>query len=183
VPLNGEPCNSVVGCGRGSYCDGASFVCTPLKTAGDACIDSQIATMKDCGYGLGCAGTTRICKALPGLNEGCPDAICRDEGQHCVGAVCKTLGLSGATCQSSSDCSPYFPCDFSTTMCKKPPSIGDGCTSSNSRCFEEHSYCDSATLKCVAAKPDGSTCTTPLQCESENCDFTSSTCVTPSCSG
>jgi hypothetical protein len=186
IPINGEACNSVIGCGRGSYCDtGNTFECTTLKVAGDACVDTR-----ECGYGLGCAGTTtaRTCKALPGLNEPCPDGLCRDEGLHCTtattGNVCKSLGLVGATCQSSSDCSPYFPCDFATTpTCKRPPAIGEACASSNSRCFDEHSYCDGTTLKCVAAKPDGSTCTTSLQCESEQCDLNTSTCVTPSCSG
>jgi len=179
IPLNGEPCNSVIGCGRGSYCDTTStFECTPLKTSGEGCVDTR-----ECGYGLGCAGTTRTCKTLPGPNEACPDALCRDDGQHCIGAVCKPLGLLGATCASNSDCSPYFACDFSTSMCKKTPSIGESCATTNSRCFDERSYCDGATLTCVPAKPDGSSCTTSLQCQSENCDFSNSTCVTSSCSG
>jgi len=179
IPLNGESCNSVIGCGRGSYCDTtSSFVCTPLKTSGETCVDTH-----ECGYGLGCAGSPRTCRTLPAPNEACPDATCRDDGQHCIGAVCKPLGLLGATCASNSDCSPYFPCDFNTSMCKKTPSIGESCATTNSRCFDEHSYCDGATLTCVAAKPDGAACTTNLQCQSENCDFSSSTCIAPSCSG
>ncbi|HUS30909.1 MAG TPA: hypothetical protein VMZ53_20505 [Kofleriaceae bacterium] len=178
LPINGEPCNRIVGCGRGSYCDSSTDVCTPLKIAGADCVDTR-----ECGFGLGCAGAPRTCKTLPGPNEACPDGVCRDEGLHCGGAVCKALGLVGATCSSSTDCSPYFPCDFATTMCKRPPSLGEACASSNSRCFDEKSYCDGATLKCVAAKPDGSACSTSLQCESGNCDFNTSTCVTQSCSG
>jgi hypothetical protein len=179
IPADGENCNSVIGCARGSYCDMTSFECTPLKAAGADCTDGR-----ECGYGLGCAGAPRVCKTLPGLNESCPDAICRDDGQRCSASTCKPLGLPGTTCQSSADCSPYFPCDFSTTMCKKPAGLGEACTAANSRCFDEHTYCDSTTLRCVASKEDGATCETDAQCQSDECDFTTSTCVAPfSCSG
>jgi hypothetical protein len=177
IPVNGESCNSLIGCASGSYCDAGQ--CTTLKTAGQDC-----ANARECGYGLGCVGTpTTTCKSLPGLNESCPDGLCRADGLHCSAAICKPLGLPGTTCQSSADCSPYFPCDFSTTKCKKPPSIGEACTSANSPCFDEHSYCDSMTLKCVAAKADGATCTSSVQCVSEDCDVATSTCVSQSCSG
>ena len=178
VPRNGEHCSTVVGCQASSYCDTSTFECTPLKLAGDACID-----VSECEFGLGCAGTPRTCMTLPGPNEACPDAICRDDGLHCAAAICKPLGLPGAMCTSSGDCSPYFPCDFATSMCKKPPSIGESCPAGNTRCFEDHSYCDGATLKCVAGKADGEICTTSLQCASQSCDFVTGTCGTPSCSG
>jgi hypothetical protein len=183
LPVNGQQCTTAIGCAQGSYCDSGTFECTPLKVAGDSCVDGR-----ECAYGLGCVGVSRTCKALPASGEPCPDGLCRDDGLRCA-TTCMPLGLPGAMCQSSSDCSPYYTCDFSTTTptCKKPPSIGDMCSSGNTRCFEEASYCDSTTLVCVAGKADGEACTTSLQCQSENCDFTTGTgtgtCGVPSCSG
>lgn len=185
----GESCSSLNSCIAGLYCDHTTFKCAPLKAAGEACTQTD---GSECAYGLGCAGTTtRTCKALPLVNEPCPDGVCRDDGVHCVSGTtptCKAYGLAGAVCTTSTDCSPYFPCDFTTTspyMCKKPPSVGEACTTGNTRCFEEHSYCDSTTLRCTAGKADGATCTSAIQCVSLDCDTATMTCIspTPACGG
>jgi hypothetical protein len=176
LPANGQPCSTVTGCTRGSFCDSSTLICTTLRSAGDQCIQNS-----DCDYGLGCAGTPRTCQLLPGPSEPCLDGECRDDGYWCNAGTCMPIGLAGAACQSSAYCSPYYPCDFFSNTCTKPPSIGEGCTTNNSRCFDDSSYCDSATLKCVAAKADGQPCTTSLQCQSQDCSTTTGTCVTETC--
>ncbi|HSD88181.1 MAG TPA: hypothetical protein VLB44_11725 [Kofleriaceae bacterium] len=176
LPANGQSCSTVTGCTRGSFCDTATLICTTLRSAGDQCIQNS-----DCDYGLGCAGSPRTCQILPGPNEPCPAGACRDDGYWCDVGTCHPIGLVGGGCMTYEACSPYFPCDFATSMCHKPPSIGDGCTSPNTRCFEANSYCDGAMLKCVAAKPDGQSCTTSAQCLSVDCDPATSTCITETC--
>jgi hypothetical protein len=168
----GDLC-STGSCAAGLYCDNSTAECAPLHPSGDPCV-----TNADCAYGLGCAGSPRTCKALPAIGQPCPDYECRDEGARCGTTGCVAVGLPGATCQSSSECSSYYTCDFSTSMCKRGPITGEACTSGGSRCFDA-SFCDSSTLMCVPYRGTGEICSSSLQCASGECDFTTQECVEP----
>lgn len=164
----GMPCTSTPACVDGAYCDTGTNVCTRLKASGEPCTGST-----ECGYGLACAGPTgeRVCRPLPALGEPCDLQVpCRDEGQLCDGvtATCKAVGLPGAACTSSMECSPYYRCDTGTATCVKGPSRGEPCSG---RCFEAATYCDAGSLVCVDAAADGAPCTGDLECASEHCDF------------
>jgi hypothetical protein len=179
IPV-GMPCGSSNGCVDGAYCDTLTSVCTTLKANGEACTGGA-----ECGYGLACGGPTgmRTCQALPALGQACRlDLPCRDEGQYCntTTMTCAQVGVPGALCTSSMQCSPYYRCDTTAGACAKVPSIGQPCTA-GTRCFEAGSFCDSSTLVCVAARTDGETCMSDLQCESETCDFEVATpvCASP----
>jgi hypothetical protein len=173
----GEPCGSTSQCIDGAYCETAATmpVCVELKQMGVPCTAST-----ECGYGLACAGTTgaRVCQPLPAVGQPCPDFLCRDEGTFCntSTSICTQVGLPTAPCTSSLQCSPYYPCDFATTMCKQGPGLGQSC-SSGVRCFAADTYCDSATLTCVGLKADGQPCTAESQCLSDFCDFNAATPV------
>lgn len=170
---NGESCQ-LVGCVAGSLCNTTTFLCEPLHGAGMSCV-----TTSDCAYGLGCAGgSVRTCKALPAIGQPCPEGECRDDGARCTTSGCVAVGLPGATCNSSSECSSYYTCDFSTMKCKSLPVTGEACNSGGSRCFDA-SFCDSSTLKCVPYRGVGEICSSSLQCASGECDFTTNECVEP----
>ena len=181
APLSlGTSCSSSASCVDGAYCDTATNVCTALEASGEPCTGGA-----ECGYGLACAGATgsRVCQALPALGEPCRlDLPCRDEGQLCDGATmtCTQVGLPGAPCTSSFQCSPYYRCDTAAAMCVKGPGRGDAC-SAGSRCFEAATYCDPGALMCVDAAADGTSCTNDLQCASEHCDFNAAApvCASP----
>ena len=162
----GSACTSSSGCAVGFYCDFTNQVCAELKAAGAMCNSTS-----ECAYGLGCAGTTmRTCKALPKLGEACPDGVCRDAGNYCNSAnQCAKIGLSGAACTNTTQCSSFYPCDTQAMQCTKAPSLGQACTS---RCFEANTFCDtgSAAPTCISTKPDGGSCTANSQCQSDNCD-------------
>lgn len=170
---NGEPCNFVSGCAPGSRCNSTTDVCETLHGTGMDCV-----TTADCAYGLGCAGNPRTCKPLPALGQPCPDGECRDDGTRCTASGCVAIGLTGATCNSGSECSIYYTCDFSTMKCKRGPVTGEACPSGNQRCFDA-SFCDSSTLKCVPYRGPGESCTSSLQCASGSCDSMTSQCMAP----
>jgi hypothetical protein len=168
----GDPCSTGT-CAAGLFCDNATFKCATLVPSGGPCV-----TNADCAYGLGCAGSPRTCKALPAVGQPCPDFECRDEGARCGTSGCVAVGLAGAPCQSSSECSSYYTCDFTTSMCKRGPITGEACTLGNARCFDA-SFCDSSTLMCVPYRGPGEICSTSLQCASGECDFNANECVSP----
>ena len=176
MPANiGQPCSGLFGCVDGAFCDPLNNECAALRAAGEVCN-----TADECGYGLGCSGTTgaRTCKALPTKDQPCPEGLCRDEGLVCSGAVCRQLGLPPTACTSTTQCSPFYPCDFTTSMCKQGPALGQPCSSSN-RCFADDTFCDTATLMCVATRAEGMPCTTGTQCQSGFCDFDIGLCQAP----
>jgi hypothetical protein len=169
----GESCTFSAQCAVGLICGTTSGVCEPLHTMGMSCV-----TTADCAYGLGCTGSTRTCQVLPATGEPCPDFECRDDGAHCTKGVCTVVGLPGDACASSAECSSYYTCDFTATMCKRLPITGEPCTSGNARCFDA-SFCDSSTLMCVPYRAAGEICSTSLQCASGECDFNANECVEP----
>lgn len=176
----GMPCTSNLSCVDGAYCPPDTGVCSPLRGSGELCAGSD-----ECGYGLACAGPSgmRMCQLLPGPGEACRfDLPCRDEGVNCdtTTSTCAQVGVQGAACTSSVQCSPYYRCDFTAGTCAKGPSLGEPCAS-GSRCFEAGTYCESATLTCAPVKADGMPCDSDLECESELCDFATATpvCASP----
>jgi hypothetical protein len=174
----GEQCGSTAGCVPGAYCDNQTITCQLLKTQGASCQQAS-----ECEYGLGCTGTVgaRTCGPLPGVGESCAtDFICRDEGTYCdsTTTMCVQVGLPGTMCNSSQDCSQYYPCDFvSTLQCKKGPGVGEPCSSSN-RCFDLGTFCDFNTSTCVERKSNGMTCVNDAECASNFCDQNQ---ATPAC--
>ena len=166
----GTACNTSSDCTNDSFCDFSLNmpVCTALRAAGETCHATT-----ECAYGLGCAGTTTFtCKTLPTLGEPCPDRVCRDAGNYCNGdGVCAKLGLAGDACASAEDCSPAYPCDFTTMKCTQGPRTGEACDADH-RCFDADTFCDTAAASptCVKRRPDGGTCQSNSQCESHYCD-------------
>ena len=172
----GEYCTQSEFCATGGYCDTAILKCAALIHAGMPCTSSD-----ECAYGLGCGGSTgaRVCKALPMEGESCPDGICRDDAQYCSATTtCKKVGLPPSACTTSAECSLFYPCDFATNMCKQGPALGQSC-SGGTRCFEANTFCDSATLTCVALRANGGPCTNETQCTSGYCDFNAGQCAAP----
>jgi hypothetical protein len=175
----GSRCFGVGQCVAGAFCDQVSSMCVALLSATQACTGSW-----ECDYGLGCIGATgaRTCQPLPTEGQPCADGLCRDDGQYCSNAnICTRVGLPPTACTSSSQCSVYYPCDFTAGTCKQGPAVGQPCNSST-RCFAAGTYCDSSSFTCAAVKPDGSACIGELECESEYCDFDLGTCAPePTC--
>lgn len=170
----GTACTLSSDCQSGTFCDftATPTTCTLLKTAGATCQSTN-----ECAYGLGCAGTTtRTCKELPALGEPCPDGVCRDAGNYCSSAgTCAKIGLSGASCTDSEECSPFYPCDPATRQCTQGPGVGEPCPM-GTRCFDADAFCDTAaaTPTCAVLRPDGGACASNAQCESDHCDQTGS---------
>lgn len=172
-----EPCASASGCVPGAYCDQSTGTCTLLKTQGTTCTLAS-----ECSYGLGCIGTTgaRTCGPLPAVGESCAtDGVCRDEGTFCNfnTGLCEQVGLPTQTCTSSTQCSQYYPCDFSTSQCTQGPGLGELCSSSM-RCFDDNTYCDFNTSMCTALKSNGLACQSDDEC---NSDFCNQNQATPIC--
>jgi hypothetical protein len=172
----GMPCTTTSSCVDGAYCAADTDLCTALKGSGELCTGST-----ECGYGFACAGPSgmRTCQPLPALGQPCRlDLPCRDEGHVCntQTMTCMQLGLVGAPCTSSMQCSPFYRCDTTIGMCAKGPSVNESCSTA-ARCFDAGNYCDPATVTCVPAKEDGMLCQSDLQCASELCDMTTATAV------
>jgi hypothetical protein len=120
-----------------------------------------------------------VCTTEPGLGEPCSTGDagmqCRDIGTTCA-TVCVALGLSGDPCTSSRECSVFYTCGANGT-CELKPTRDDACDPTSLDCIDD-SYCDAATLKCTAPKPDNSPCQSNEECTSNKCDGATSTCTT-----
>ena len=163
----GAMCSSSTDCAVGFYCDFTNQVCADLKAAGATCQSTN-----ECAYGLGCAGTppNRTCKMLPTLGQPCPDGVCRDFGNYCNSSMqCAKIGLAGAACMTTVQCSTFYPCDTQAMQCTKAPGLGEPCTG---RCFDADTFCDlsAATPTCIKTRADGGTCSSNSQCQSDHCD-------------
>ncbi len=86
-----------------------------------------------------------------------------------TGDTCVALGQPGDTCQSTDSCVPTAYCDFGgTSKCVARVADGGSCTASSQSCVA-NDYCDSASSTCKATLASGSACTTPQQCQSDDC--------------
>jgi hypothetical protein len=149
--------------------------CVALKPSGAACQRSI-----ECGYGLDCLFPDGRCGSLPQLGESCTGA-CRDAGTTCSAAsrICVKVGLEGAACSSTADCSQLYVCN-SSKQCSAGIALGDPCTASQ-RCADPGAFCDvpldAAMGTCVAPKPEDAPCQFDEQCASDVCDPASHACV------
>jgi len=167
----GEPC-ATRACDSGLVCDNTK-TCAMLYTEGMACSGSD-----QCNYGLACdAVPTGFCRHAPKIGEACPDHLCAEVGAYCAtDGTCTALGLPGATCTSSLQCSPFYPCNTMTGACQAYPITGQPCTTGCS----DGSFCESSTMICTAKLADGAACTQGYTCQSSTCDTaTTHTCIEP----
>lgn len=176
-PTVGQACGtgSALSCDN-SYCDYTAMLCTAYKANGAACQSST-----ECGQGT-CVN--QVCTALVAEGGACSSTTsttqCELIGDYCSGTTmtCTKYGLAGDACTTGAECSPIYQC--TSGACALRPTLGETCSpnSSATDCIDK-SYCDGATLKCTAPKPDGAACQSDGECVSNNCDATSNTCLTP----
>jgi Dickkopf N-terminal cysteine-rich region len=174
VQIN-EDCFSGLPCVDGAFCDSLTGLCTALKPMSSTCTNDG-----ECTYGLACVGTAgnRTCGSLPAIGQ-----PCATKGTYCDFNLdaCKQVAVSGV-CTSSSQCSPYYPCDFNTAPnnCVRGPAVGQPCDSSR-RCFDAGTFCDFNVGMCAAMKADGEACNATEECSTGFCDFNQSVprCTAP----
>lgn len=170
----GEACGGAGQCDPATaFCDQVALTCAPLKASGDLC-----QTRTECGYGLDC-GLDGTCAPLPKLGESC-SGPCRDAGTTCSAAsnMCVAVGLDGATCSVSADCSPLYECTTSK-QCSAGIATGQPCTLTTP-CAGRGTFCDvpdgETAGTCATAKAAGGTCTDDADCQSDFCDPHTLTC-------
>jgi hypothetical protein len=165
----GGPCNQARDCKAGLVC-GADLTCHVPGARGDAC-----GSDRECVDGLACLGGATdlpgVCATLPGVGERCPYQRCASENLRCDAAtnLCVAVGLSGASCTTSFDCSIYLECDATSHQCREFPRLGMAC---DGTCIDD-SFCmldsSGATGTCVALLPNNSLCTGDDECVSGYC--------------
>ncbi|HUS31367.1 MAG TPA: hypothetical protein VMZ53_22805 [Kofleriaceae bacterium] len=123
---------------------GLDNVCKAVLPKGASC-DYPLA----CDRGLYCAGmtgsTAGICTQMPKTGEACTE-ICDDIGDTCKAGTCTPVGLSGDPCTTDDDCSVYYECDG--TKCVVPasdPKMPNGSQCSSSVQCQSH-YCGNDNL-------------------------------------
>ena len=175
-PRVGESCAMSFDC-IDSFCDSTSRICTAYRQLGAPCTSDS-----ECAAG---ACVVDVCTALPGPGEACTPST-SDPGCSHVGYVCSAttstcvqFGLTGDTCATTRDCSPIYNCNTAGN-CELRPTIGDPCndTTSAGLCIDT-SYCEPTSQICTAPKADGAMCAGSEECRSGECDFNTSTCITP----
>lgn len=169
LPGIGEPCNTSGNCVAGLTCvyrSGQTECIVPLAD-GEACQSSSDCASKFCNPG------PRTCD--PGGKPGEPCAArtdCRQGFCNASGA-CENLHQNGEACAANEQCL-NARCDPGTGICGLPD--GATCQASNdSMCAS--GYCDNATLRCSARKPDGQSCQDATECQSNYCNYSSRTCT------
>lgn len=149
------PCDSDIDCFEESYCT-TSHACAPLEHELAPCTRDAA-----CDFGLACVSGT--CRRLPPVGEACPYDRCADIGARCDASHrCVALGLPGAQCATSADCSPYSNCG-AAGVCEPIPLLGMPCTNQcagNAACVGGN---------CVAPLENGAPCNTSTECESGLC--------------
>ena len=165
----GSACNKPRDCKAGLVC-GADLSCHAPVGEGQACRSDP-----ECNDGLAClGGTTDVpgtCHPLPRAGERCPFQRCASANLRCDAATntCIAVGLPGAPCMSSIECSIYLECDATSHTCREFPRLGMTC---DGTCIDD-SFCmlDSAgqTGTCAALLPDSSPCAGDHECVSGYC--------------
>jgi hypothetical protein len=169
----GEPCENAI-CSADSFCDDATLMCVALGGPGTFCTAAA-----QCQYGLDC-DQTGACAALPGPGESCTGP-CRDEGTTCSSTTgtCVKVGLAGAPCGTSVDCSPVYVCD-ATKHCSAGIALGQPCAA-NQPCADDRAFCDvpadQTTGTCAMPKANGATCQGDDNCARLYCDPLTLTCA------
>jgi hypothetical protein len=164
----GDACNKARDCRAGLVC-GEDLTCHAPVGEGQSCRSDR-----ECIDGLACVGVTDmpgICHTLPQAGERCPFQQCASENQRCdaMTNTCITVGLPGAPCTTSFDCSIYTECDATSHLCREFPRLGMPC---DGTCIDD-SFCmlDSSGPigTCVALLPDNSPCAGDNSCVSGYC--------------
>jgi len=170
----GEACD-VAQCDNGLFCDVDTAICIALKPQGGFCV-----SIAECRFGLYCNQAGECVGNLPTLGEAC-SGPCRDEGTQCSNSsrTCVKVGLIGAACEMSSDCSPFYVCD-ATRHCSAGAPIGAGC-SADQRCADAGAFCEipggEVMGVCAPLKADGEVCDSPNACQSGACDTMTRQCI------
>ncbi len=154
-----EECRTDLFCGR----DGT---CQSLVGEGDLC-DAD----NECDYGLACIGPSDLmsgnCRAQPRLGEMCLYQRCADLNATCRDFTCVALGLPGAACTTSDDCSDFAACDQDAGTCVELPRLGEPC---DGLCAGE-AWCDLAqSQRCLLPQPNSNPCFSNDQCETLFCE-------------
>jgi hypothetical protein len=170
----GESC-AAAGCQRRLFCDADVDACVALQPLGGFCASSD-----QCREGFYCDPVGECAAALPALHAVCTMG-CRDEGTRCseTSHTCVEVGLAGAPCVDSSECSPLYRCD-ATLHCSAGLPLGAPCTGTD-RCVDIDAFCDipltEAVGTCTLPKDDGAPCQTDRQCQGDRCDPQSHLCA------
>jgi hypothetical protein len=170
----GESCE-VAECDNGLFCDDGTATCVALKSQGGFCV-----SIAECRFGLYCNQSGECVGNLPTLGQAC-SGPCRDEGTQCstTSRVCVEVGLLGAPCQMSSDCSPFYVCDAGN-HCSAGAPIGAPCSVS-ARCADVGAFCDipggEGSGTCAPLKAEGEVCDAGTACQSGTCDTTTRQCI------
>lgn len=165
----------VAACGNGLFCDKGTNTCVALKSQGGFCV-----SIAECKFGLYCNQAGECTGNLPALGEAC-SGPCRDEGTQCSTAsrTCVEVGLAGAPCAMTSDCSPFYICDESK-RCSAGIALGAECAPSQ-RCADDGAFCDvpadEITGTCERPHADGEPCLSDVACQSGLCDLLAHQCV------
>jgi hypothetical protein len=162
----GGACDTSADCVVDSFCTPEHACAALVAEAGECRADGE------CDYGLACIGASELqpgnCRAMPLLGESCPYLRCAEVEATCSATshTCVALGLPGATCASSADCSPFARCDMGTMTCADVPTLGMPCQGA---CAGE-AFCDvSGSMTCAAPLPNTSPCSSDDQCASLFC--------------
>jgi hypothetical protein len=169
---------------------GAASVCIqdndcPAPAAGDArCVSSFVngVDVRKCQTqirgalgGMPCVGSVRGDVALySGTAGDVPDMgyLCyADDGLRCDdgdSGACVALTDVGGPCARSEHCGITAFCDATTGACAPRKPIGADCIDQALECVDG-SYCDVASLVCVAQLDIGGACSSHVQCLTGNC--------------
>jgi hypothetical protein len=170
----GESCE-VAACDNGLFCDEDTDTCVALKSQGGFCV-----SLAECRFGLSCNQSGECIGNLPTLGQAC-SGPCRDEGTQCstTSRTCVTVGLVGAPCEMTSDCSPFYMCN-DAKRCSAGAPIGAAC-SVDERCADAGAFCDvpggEVMGTCAPLKLDGDICDSDSACLSGTCNTTTRACI------
>jgi hypothetical protein len=166
------------------YCDPTSNTCKQFPDDGQPCLPSPLPP----GVASRCnpdptqrvvCDTSGTCRAPGKAGADCSTVGC-DVDFYCARtgttAICTALPSLGASCVASGRrCAmPYF-CNVNTNVCDQPAQLGESCVQ---KACDTGLYCDMTTSSyvCKSQLSDGSPCTSPVQCVSENCSGYPGTC-------
>ena len=164
------------------YCDPVTSTCKQLPGDGEACLAKPAPDVgRQCDPDFVCVSTNSTtpsvgtCKGPGKLGEDCSTTTLGCEKTlYCDSTTlrCKALPTLGGNCQTSGGrcATPYF-CNSQKTpeVCDQPAAINQDC--SLTPCGLDL-FCDPTLRVCQAQLPDGSTCTTSIQCLSDLCSTT-----------
>jgi hypothetical protein len=173
----GQPCSGTIKCVDGAFCD-MTGTCAALVAIGGTCAgDNQ------CAYGSVCAGAPLACAATPKAGDACLMhgavqtcivlGLACDATQHCVGMLDK-----GATCDPTHNaCKQGLYCDPTSMMCVDFAADGAACSATTPCEPPDHCLINGTAGTCTPPAPNGTACTSPRDCQSNNCDATTKQCA------